>query len=41
MGQFGMGPDQLEEIPRPRLHGWSVALSQLKEFRQDKRNAAS
>jgi hypothetical protein len=24
MGQFGLGPDELEEIGRPKLHSWSV-----------------
>ncbi|WWC90461.1 uncharacterized protein L201_005396 [Kwoniella dendrophila CBS 6074] len=22
MGQFGLGPDELDEIPRPKLHSW-------------------
>ena len=25
MGQLGLGPDTLDEIPRPRLHAWYVS----------------
>jgi hypothetical protein len=24
MGQLGLGPDTLDEIPRPRIHTWYV-----------------
>jgi regulator of chromosome condensation len=24
MGQLGLGPDTLDEIPRPRIHAWYV-----------------
>ena len=26
MGQLGLGPDTLDEIPRPRLHAWFAPL---------------
>jgi hypothetical protein len=25
MGQLGLGPDTLDEIPRPKIHAWYVA----------------
>jgi hypothetical protein len=26
MGQLGLGPDTLDEIPRPRIHTWYLPL---------------
>lgn len=35
MGQLGLGPDTLDEIPRPRVHAWSVPVSPFRRYPSD------
>ena len=40
MGQIGLGPDQLDEIPRPKLHTWFEAQIEGGKLSGDRRSGS-